>query len=105
MWQIRFLIACGALKPGDQLPSVRELAVKMRINPNTVVRTYRDLQQEKIIGGKWGEGNFVSGEIPELARREKELILAEQVHKLCEMAEKFGFSCDEIVKLLNKTEI
>ena len=47
--QIKYLVACGALKAGDQLPPVRDLAMQLRINPNTVARAYHELRHEKII--------------------------------------------------------
>ena len=48
------------LKPGDKLPSVRELAVQSGVNPNTVQRTYRELEHEKIAESRRGQGTFVT---------------------------------------------
>lgn len=57
--QVKHAIAIGALRPGDQLPTVRKLAEQLVINPNTVVRTYRELQQEGIVELKQGSGAFI----------------------------------------------
>jgi GntR family transcriptional regulator len=103
MRQIRLLIAGGTLRPGDQLPSVRELAVKLRINPNTVAKAYRELQHEKIIGGKWGEGNYVSDEIPELAQREKEQIILDEIKQVATRAHSLGYTPEELRNLFLKT--
>src|SRR5258708_5882989 len=58
--QIKYYVASGALKPGDQLPSIRELAQKLAINPTTVVRVYSDLEHEEIIEMRHGKGAFVA---------------------------------------------
>jgi GntR family transcriptional regulator len=58
--QIRLLIHRGALRPGDPLPTVRELAVALALNANTVTRVYRDLQQEGRLRLERGLGTFVA---------------------------------------------
>lgn len=60
--QIRLLMHRGDLKPGDLMPTVRELAVELEINSNTVSRVYRDLQSEGLLTLKRGVGTFVSDE-------------------------------------------
>ena len=59
--QIRLLMHRGVLKPGDLMPTVRELAVELEVNSNTVSRVYRDLQNEGLLTLKRGVGTFVSG--------------------------------------------
>lgn len=54
------LIATGALSPGDKMPSVRELAVELAINPNTIQRAYRELEAEGVISSVPGKGSFVA---------------------------------------------
>ena len=56
----RNLIVTGALAPGEKLPSVRELAVELAINPNTIQRAYKELEQEGVICSVPGKGSFVS---------------------------------------------
>src|SRR3974377_2618004 len=53
-------IALGALRPGDQLPTVRQLAVDLAINPNTVVRAYRELELGGLLETHQGTGTFIS---------------------------------------------
>ncbi|MEN6403755.1 MAG: GntR family transcriptional regulator [Armatimonadia bacterium] len=68
--QMRLAIATGALVVGDQLPTVRELAAQLRINPNTIARVYRDLQAEGLLASRQGSGTFVAEEAVALAGRE-----------------------------------
>ena len=56
---IQHQVATGALKPGEQLPTVRELATTLRINPNTVARAYDQLDSAKVISTQQGRGTFV----------------------------------------------
>lgn len=60
--QIRVLMHRGELQPGDLMPTVRELAVQLEINSNTVARVYRDLQNDGLLNLKRGIGTFVSDE-------------------------------------------
>ena len=58
--QIKRAIAVGALTPGERLPTVKGLAMELKLNPNTVARVYRDLEREGIIATAPGRGSFVS---------------------------------------------
>ncbi len=58
--EMKRLIISGAMKPDEQLPSVRELSVSMTVNPNTVQRAYKQLEQDGFIYSIKGKGNFVS---------------------------------------------
>ena len=57
--QVRHAIRLGRLRPGDQLPSVREVVAKLAINPNTVLRAYRELEAEGLVSSRPGTGTFV----------------------------------------------
>ena len=61
MDNFRLQIAAGILQPGDKLPSVRELAQNLSINPNTIQRAYRELEQQGVIETRPGKGCFVCG--------------------------------------------
>lgn len=61
----------GRYAPGDKIPSVRELAAEMGVNPNTVVRTFNELQSRGIIENKRGVGYFVGEDAPDLIRQWK----------------------------------
>ncbi|MEE1274303.1 MAG: GntR family transcriptional regulator [Olegusella sp.] len=71
---VRRLIISGALPPGDQLPSVRELATTLAINPNTIARAYHDLETQGYVYKVPGKGSFVSDELPVDTHRRDELL-------------------------------
>jgi GntR family transcriptional regulator len=99
MQQIKYLVACGALKAGDQLPPVRDLAMQLRINPNTVARAYRELRYEKIINSKWGGGTFISEEVEHIAESEKKKIIAGILDQAIHQATSLGLAEEEITRL------
>ena len=60
MNEIKYFIATGMIEPGEALPSVREMALKLRINPNTVARAYRELERDGVVVTMRGKGVFVA---------------------------------------------
>jgi GntR family transcriptional regulator len=58
--QVRQSLLLGYLRPGDRLPTVKEVAVDLAINPNTVVKAYRQLEHEGLAGGRPGQGTFIT---------------------------------------------
>ena len=81
---LRRLVGSGVLRPGDRLPSVRELAGQLAINPNTIQRAYRELETEGYIVSVPGMGSFAAERVDENDRRRAELLarLAETVKEL-----------------------
>jgi GntR family transcriptional regulator len=65
--QVKQAVRLGLLKPGDQLPTVKEVVGVLRINPNTVLKAYRELDHEGLVEGRRGQGTFVSRTIPAAA--------------------------------------
>jgi GntR family transcriptional regulator len=101
MRQIKLLVVSGSMKPGDQLPSVRELSMKLRLNPNTVARIYRELQHEKIIESRRGEGNYISENILEPLAREKHKVISESLKEFLGQARSFGYTDKEIKEIFS----
>jgi DNA-binding transcriptional regulator YhcF (GntR family) len=64
--QVRQAVQLGILRPGDQLPTVKEVVGKLAINPNTVLKAYRELDREGIAEGRRGQGTFVAPAVPSL---------------------------------------
>jgi GntR family transcriptional regulator len=59
--QVRQSLLLGYLREGDQLPTVKDVAGDLAINPNTVVKAYRQLDHEGLVGGRPGQGTFITG--------------------------------------------
>ena len=97
--KVKYLVACGALKAGDQLPPIRDLAMQLRINPNTVARAYRELRYEKIITSIWGGGTFISDDVKQIAESEKKKIVDEIFDQAIHQATILGFTEEEIIQL------
>ena len=93
-------IAAGILKPGDKLPSVRDLAAELAINPNTIQRAYRQLELEGWIVSMQGKGCFVSGETS-IRQREADRLLAE-FDKLVAQLQRCGVDRRELMARLEK---
>ena len=70
---LRQQIISGILKPGDKLPSVRELATQLSINPNTIQRAYNELEMEGFIVSVLGKGNYINSEFPRDPRKAEQL--------------------------------
>jgi GntR family transcriptional regulator len=62
--QVRQAVRLGLLQPGDQLPTVKDVVGGLAINPNTVLKAYRELDHEGIVEGRRGQGTFVSSDLP-----------------------------------------
>jgi GntR family transcriptional regulator len=96
--QIKRSVALGRLKPEDALPSVRQLALDLTINPNTVARAYLELEHEGVIYKRQGQGTYVSAEALESSRRERYKTVAALFEKAIVEALNFGMSAPEITE-------
>jgi GntR family transcriptional regulator len=100
--QVRGGVASGSLKPGDQLPTVRQLAVDLAINPNTVVRAYRELELGGLLETHQGTGTFISEQKMKRADAERERQLAQIVTDCVARAGAAGFTVDELREQLRE---
>ena len=98
---MRAAIAAGRLQPGDRLPTVRQLAVDLRVNANTVARVYAELERGGVLETRRGVGSFVSA-TPARARprREHHRRLNAFVTRLLADADSAGFTMDEVTTAL-----
>src|SRR5437867_4981282 len=95
---LRAAIATGRLQPGDQLPTVRQLAVDLRVNANTVARVYAELERAGVLETRRGVGSFVStGRAAARPAEEKARRLREFVTRVLADADKGGFDLDDLV--------
>ena len=95
--QIRYGIASDRLMPGEQLPTVRELAVHLQVNPNTVRKAYSELEILGILDTQQGTGTFVSHQQVEIGQVEKKRMLRQICDELVARGNQYGFTVKEIV--------
>jgi GntR family transcriptional regulator len=100
--QVKFGIARGTLGAGDRLPTVRQLAVDLSINPNTVVRAYRELEIEKVITTQQGSGTYVSDRRPDVDRLERQRMLDQILTEMLARASAYGFTVDDVLEGLRQ---
>ncbi|MEO7995386.1 MAG: GntR family transcriptional regulator [bacterium] len=101
MEQLKHYLAAGTLNPGDQLPSIRDLAQSLQVNPATVVKAYSELEHEGILERQHGRGVFVSADPPVRPKREQTETLRRLAHSLAVEAHQAGWSALQIAKLLS----
>ncbi len=102
--QIRFGISSGQLKLGEQLPTVRALAVELKVNLNTISKAYKELEIKNILETQQGTGTFVNKTeqvVPETEREDK---LKEICTQFSSVAFSYGFSLGEIMQELKNIE-
>jgi GntR family transcriptional regulator len=97
MDRIKHLVATGVLKPGDQLPTIRQLSVDLRIDPNTVAHAYRELDHERVISTQQGRGTFIARhpDRAQLSQLRRERLQAIVGNALLE-ALSLGYSAEDI---------
>jgi GntR family transcriptional regulator len=94
-------IAAGSLEPGHQLPTVRQLAVDLSINPNTVVRAYRELEIRGILETQQGTGTFISRLKIKPDEIERRRLLNQLVTEFVARAGAAGFTIEELLEQLH----
>ena len=95
-------IAAGSLRAGDQLPTVRQLAVDLSVNPNTVIRAYRELEIRDMLSSQQGTGTFVTAKKPERDDEERQRRLAQIAGEAVARAGAEGFSVQELMRRLRE---
>ena len=97
---LRRLVASGALAPGKAVPSVREMASDLRVNPATVAKAYQRLAEAGVFAVRRGEGTFVAASPPPVARAERLKTLRDGAIRYGSLAVILGTPCDEAVETL-----
>jgi len=100
--QVRGGMASGALGVGDQLPTVRQLAVDLSINPNTVARAYRELELGGLLETHQGTGTFISAQKVRGGEVERSRQLAQIVGECMARAGAAGFTVEDLIHQLNE---
>ncbi len=103
--QVMGAIAAGALRGGDQLPTVRQVAVDLSINPNTVARAYRELEIRGVVDTQQGTGTFISNQKVQRDEVERQRQLSQLVSDFVARAGAAGFTLEDLLEQLNERQI
>lgn len=98
---IKRRIISSKIMPGDKLPSIREMSVELQVNPNTVQRTYQELEREGITYTQRGTGNFVKEDI-EMVKKLKEQMAEDLIEGFIDGMRNLGFQGSEIIEIVEK---
>jgi GntR family transcriptional regulator len=102
--QIRYGVATGSLNVGEQLPTVRALAVDLKVNLNTVSKAYRDLEIQNVLETQQGTGTFIGSVEVHLTDNERQTKLAGICTEFLSIAASYGFNIDEMINELKQRQ-
>jgi GntR family transcriptional regulator len=100
--QMKYLVACGRVGPGEELPPIRVLAEQLLVNPNTIARAYMELERDGIVTKRHGSGTYVSDAGSPLARKERIKILSERADALLAEAHHLNVDLESVIDLLKQ---
>ncbi len=100
--QIEKGVAGEILKPGERLPTVREVALELTVNPNTVARAYRELELRGVISSVQGRGTFIAKNITPVTVEHKEIMIKRLLEELLQEARQLGFKPPELNELFRE---
>lgn len=97
-------VLAGTLPPGTRLPTIRSLAIQLKINPNTIAKAYAELELRGIVTTQVGSGTFISENTPEPAQAERDTLLQDLLRRTVLEFAALGIQKDEIPAVLAKYE-
>jgi len=100
--QVQFAVADGRLACGDRLPTVRQLAVDLKINPNTVARAYQELEIKGVVSTQMGTGTFIGEVKVEISELERKRMLEQICTELLSRVAAYGFTSAEVAEALKE---
>ena len=101
--QVKYLVASGLLRPGEELPPIRTLALQLKVTPNTIVKAYGELEVSGVIHKRQGSGTFVSeARPPQVALRERRRVIEQRIDALLAEAHQLNISTDEILRMVRE---
>ena len=103
--QIRYGIATGDLKVGEQLPTVRALAVQLKVNLNTVTKAYKELEIQKILETQQGTGTFIGSVEVKIPVKERLGKLKTICSEFINIASSYGFTIQNLISELKTMEV
>jgi GntR family transcriptional regulator len=102
--QVQGAIAIGTLRPGDQLPTVRHVAVELEINPNTVLRAYREMEIRGVLDTQQGTGTFIAERQAAPTRNGRDRQLAQLAADFVSRAGASGYTVNDLVEALQRLQ-
>ena len=100
--QVKYLVASELLRPGEELPPIRTLALQLKVTPNTIVKAYGELETAGVVHKRQGSGTYVSEERPRLANRERQRIIEQRIDALLAEAHQLNYTADDILRMLRE---
>ncbi len=100
--QVKFGLASGKLKPGDELPAIRKLADILLINPNTIARAYKELEITGIVETRQGGGTRIAMGAPIFSRKSMNLSLEKNIDTLIVEADQMGLELEDLIQILRQ---
>ena len=100
--QVKRLISSGAIAPGDQLPTVRDMASELVLNPNTIAKAYQELEREGVVETRRGLGTFACSQTRTMSDTDKKSIVMTLINKLLLEAQQIGVSAKDVLLLLTQ---
>ena len=97
--QVKYLVASDLLRPGEELPPIRTLALQLKVTPNTIVKAYDELEISGVVHKRRGSGTFVSEERPKLAILERRRIIERRIDALLAEAHQLNFTVDDVLRM------
>lgn len=101
--QVKYKVASGELSPGQRLPSIRELAKQLKINPRTVVKSYEELRAAGLAVMRQGQGVFITENQTQASAKTRQKAIADMTRRLFSEAMRIGAHKEEILRIVNET--
>ena len=100
--QVKYLVASGLLLPGEELPPIRALALRLKVTPNTIVKAYGELEISGVVQMRRGSGTFVADGRPQVGLRERRRIIEQRIDALLAEAHQLNFTEDDILRIVRE---
>jgi len=100
--QVRYAVAAGRLREGDRLPPIRDVAVQVRVNRNTVARAYMELERQGVLRTRPGQGSFITNGAPEVGKAKARQMLAEAIDEVLAHTRQLRLSEEEFLSVVKE---
>ncbi len=100
--QVKYQVACGAWQPGNRLPSVREISLRLQVNPNTIAKAFTELERQGIVETRRGSGTFVAEQGSTLAISERRRLLRQACERTAIEGFHLGWDAEDIKAVFNE---